>query len=197
MTLVMDAAQQPLTLVTVHEAVATLARDILDGAGRVQALVVDETRRFRSRHLDLPTPLIIQNSDIDPRILYTKLHPKDTAKVSRRVLFARDRYECQYCSFIADSRSTLKQLTVDHVRPARLFNSRAEATTWENVVTACRSCNARKGGKLPYEAHMQPRCVPKKPDFVQLRFAGRLNAQQRDYLVDYGYVSEDVGLGLL
>jgi hypothetical protein len=186
MTLMVDASQAPVGLVPLQDAVAQLARSLQEGSGKVQALVSDASRRFRSWSMDLEAPVVLMNSDIDPRILYTKLMPADMARVSKRVLYARDSYSCQYCGLIADSNRALSQLTVDHVKPARLFPSRLEATTWDNVVTACRSCNQRKGGLLPMEAHMMPRCTPKEPQFVQLRFAGRVNhPAQRDYVLTY------------
>jgi hypothetical protein len=53
------------------------------------------------------------------------------------------------------------------------------------VVAACKACNFRKGGKLPMECGMYPHTTPKEPHYVQLRFAGRLNEPQRDYVADY------------
>lgn len=194
-TLVLDKAQAPLGLLPVKEAVALLAQSINEGDGKVQALHSDESRVFRSLYLEIPAPVVVINGDISPKVLWTKVMPKDTARVTRRVLFARDRYECQYCDFVATSGRSIEQLTVDHVKPARLFSSRGEATTWENVATACRSCNLRKGGRLPMESGMMPRCTPQKPHFVQVRFAGRLNDTQRDYVLDwFGLDPEEVVL---
>lgn len=194
MTLMVDASQAPVGLISRHDAVRQIARSVASGSGRVQALISDETVRFRSEGLDLPAPVVVMNAAIDPRILYTKLMRADTRRVTKRVLFARDGYACQYCEFVASGGRSLTQLTVDHVKPARLFSSRAEATTWDNVVAACRSCNSRKGGRLPMEAHMMPRCTPKQPQFVQVRFAGRVNPAQRDYVRDYFGLGADITL---
>jgi 5-methylcytosine-specific restriction endonuclease McrA len=72
--------------------------------------------------------------------------------MSRRALFARDGYSCQYCG----SRS---RLTVDHVVP----RSRGGDSSWANVVTSCAPCNARKGNALCHEIAMFPRCTPRPP----------------------------------
>ena len=195
MTLMLDEAQAPVGLLRVQDAVARLAESLMAEDGLVQTIAADETRRFRSMHLDVAAPVILMDATIDARVLYAKVMPHDSARVTRRVLFARDRYSCQYCEFVAESRRAVTQLTVDHVKPAHLFASRIEATTWDNVVAACRSCNARKGGRLPMQASMMPRCTPKQPSFVQLRYAGRVNAQQRDYVLDYfGYDPREVTL---
>ncbi|GAB2211060.1 hypothetical protein Droror1_Dr00016351 [Drosera rotundifolia] len=72
--------------------------------------------------------------------------------LSRRGVFRRDGYICQYC--FSD-----KDLTVDHVVPA----SRGGRRTWENLVTACSSCNSRKGHKTLEEAKMTLIKMPKVP----------------------------------
>lgn len=183
MTLTLDRAAKPTGLMPVKAAVARIAEQIVNGvgdeSGSVQVLAADEHRRFRSQHLDLPAPLIVMFAD------YIELEPYETERVSRRVLFARDDYTCQYCGYEAHPGRAARELTMDHVKPARLFANRAEATTWENVTTSCAPCNRRKGGRLPRDCGMMPRCVPKRPHYVQLRFAGRLNAVQRDYVRDY------------
>lgn len=180
MTLVVDSSARPVDLVPVRHAVAHWAASLQDKAMTpFQVLATDEQRRFRSRHLDLPAPVVIMHPD------YIQLPKKDSQHVSRRVLFARDKYQCQYCQRVADATDATSKLTMDHVRPAHLFASRHAATTWDNVVTACFACNQRKGGKLPMECGMYPTTTPKKPEWIQLRFAGRLNAAQQDYVDTY------------
>lgn len=111
-------------------------------------------------------------------------------RVTRRVLLARDGYRCQYCGWQAPP-GRARALTVDHVKPQHLYPSRQAATTWDNVVAACFDCNQAKGGLLPMHAGMWPGMyhgvpyVPAVPSLVQLRFAGRCNAAQRDYIRDF------------
>ena len=64
--------------------------------------------------------------------------------------------------------------------------SRGGTHTWENVVAACRSCNARKGDRTPHEAGMHLVRVPRRPESMPaLRITiGLRHAPQswRDYL---------------
>jgi 5-methylcytosine-specific restriction endonuclease McrA len=80
------------------------------------------------------------------RLLRYDRVPRTSLRFNRRNLFARDGHCCQYCgrSF------PIHQLSVDHVIP----RSRGGDTTWDNVVSACTTCNTRKGGRTPQEAHM-------------------------------------------
>jgi 5-methylcytosine-specific restriction endonuclease McrA len=95
-------------------------------------------------------------------------------------VFLRDRFTCQYCG---DAFSA-HDLTFDHVIP----RSRGGRTTWENVVTACSSCNLVKGSRLPAEAGMHPRFHPAQPTTHLLRENGRafppnfLHHSWRDFL---------------
>jgi len=176
-TLILDSSFKPVALIPVQAAVARIAAMLVGNySGRVQVVAVDETRRFRSALLDLPAPLIIATS------VFVKPEHLQIGKVVRPALFARDNYTCQYCGLIAETTRVRKQLTIDHVRPARLFKSRAEATSWENCVTACHDCNNRKGGRLPSECQMAPKNPPLKPNYAELRFADQLNQTQHDYV---------------
>jgi 5-methylcytosine-specific restriction endonuclease McrA len=179
LVLTVDERSRPVGLVPVRETVSRVARDLAHGRDRIEIIVADETRRWRSKHLDLPTPVVVRWPG------YVELPDIDRSRVSRRVLFARDGYRCQYCGFRARPGKALAQLTLDHVKPAHLFPTRAAATSWDNVTTACFACNNRKGGRLPMESGMWPRTTPKEPGFVQLRFGGRLTKAQRDYVKDY------------
>ena len=76
-------------------------------------------------------------------------------KVTRKNLFIRDNYTCQYC----DKRFTKPNLTVDHVTP----KSAGGPKTWENIVAACKKCNQKKANKLPREAGMFPTNAPRQP----------------------------------
>lgn len=189
MTLTCDRSGMPFGLIGVRDAVAHLAKTFVDGSTDWYALYSDEKRTFRSQHIIIPAPLVIATTRPTPP--YVELMEHDVKRVTRRVLFARDGWRCQYCSKTATPRNAFQELTVDHVKPAHLFPSRADATYWENCVAACVPCNRRKGGNLPRDIKgadgklMLPKCDPKEPHFVQVRFAGRLNEAQRTYVTDY------------
>lgn len=95
-------------------------------------------------------------------------------------VFLRDRFRCQYCG----EGSPAPDLTFDHVVP----RSRGGRTNWENVVTACQTCNLRKGNRLPHQAHMHPKRSPFQPSTFELQENGRafppnyLHQSWRDFL---------------
>jgi len=98
-------------------------------------------------------------------------------KLSRRSIFARDNYTCQYCG------SPSRDLTIDHVIPKRLGGP----TSWENLVCCCRKCNSRKGDKTLQQAGMKLKREPRRPKFVPFisltKFMhGAQNSVWRDYL---------------
>jgi 5-methylcytosine-specific restriction endonuclease McrA len=87
---------------------------------------------------------------------YEKI-PKQRGSFSRRTLFQRDGFLCQYCG----CRPGTEELTVDHVVP-RVQGGKTE---WENCVASCIECNAKKAGRTPKQAGMKLNCVPQKPPY--------------------------------
>ncbi len=93
-----------------------------------------------------------------PRIIrllrYDKI-PRRAVKLNRKNILIRDGHRCQYCGKgFPDSK-----LSVDHIHP----RSRGGKNGWENVVTACRKCNTKKGGKLLKETRMRLLTRPRRP----------------------------------
>ena len=88
------------------------------------------------------------------RLVYLVKRPFLPRKLSKKEVFLRDRFTCQYCGKKA------QDLTLDHVIPRRQHGPH----TWENVVAACNRCNLRKAGHTPAEAKMKLRTVPRVPD---------------------------------
>ncbi|NBY58046.1 MAG: HNH endonuclease [Actinobacteria bacterium] len=93
--------------------------------------------------------------------------------LSRRAVFARDGYKCQYCGKPADS--------IDHVMP----RSRGGEHTWENVAAACRRCNLHKRDRTPNEAGMILAKTPHTPrDMAWITTAvGRVPEAWKQYLL--------------
>lgn len=106
--------------------------------------------------------------------------PSRNPAFTRFNVFLRDSFNCQYCG----RRQPTPDLTFDHVIP----RSRGGRTVWENVVTACCSCNLHKGSRLPHECGMRPRQPPWRPMSYELQENGRafppnyLHESWRDYL---------------
>ena len=63
--------------------------------------------------------------------------PRANPNFTRFNVFLRDKFACQYCG-------SNNELTFDHLLP----RSKGGKTDWDNVVTACSSCNVKKGGRL-------------------------------------------------
>lgn len=80
--------------------------------------------------------------------------PFRMVEISRRNVLKRDANTCQYCG-------SRNNLTVDHIIP----RSRGGKDTWDNLVTACVSCNNKKGNRTPREASMRLRTEPSKPNY--------------------------------
>jgi len=81
--------------------------------------------------------------------------PRVAVRLTRRNLMFRDAHQCQYCG----RRPPMRELNIDHVVP----RSRGGDDSWENLVTACRVCNLRKGWKTPEEANMHLARTPFRP----------------------------------
>lgn len=81
--------------------------------------------------------------------------PRREVVFTRRNLFRRDHYACQYCG----GQPGTSELTIDHVVP----KAQGGAGSWLNCVLACVPCNARKANRTPDEAAMKLRRPPFKP----------------------------------
>jgi hypothetical protein len=82
-------------------------------------------------------------------------------KFSRKNLFIRDEYSCQYCGKLGDAGN----LTYDHVIPKSLWTrDNGSPTCWTNIVTACINCNRKKGNRTPKQANMPLKNLPIAPN---------------------------------
>ena len=105
----------------------------------------DSIRAIRLR-LRVPEVIALVNYDRLPKLAVT---------FSRRNIFKRDRYVCQYCG----SQPGTAELTIDHVVP----RARGGESNWTNCVLACVACNKRKADRTPHQAGMRLRKVPVRP----------------------------------
>lgn len=93
-----------------------------------------------------------------PRVLHLRRYERmrrPVIRLSRKNLMLRDEHQCQYCARHLPTR----ELNIDHVLP----RSRGGSDSWENLVTACRPCNLRKGRRTPEEAAMRLLRAPIAP----------------------------------
>ena len=110
----------------------------------------DEKVNLRSVSRSFPMPSVIRLNRY-----VTRPFRQGGVVLNRQNVFKRDNHKCQYCN-------SVKDLTLDHVQP----KSRGGKTTWDNLVTACRPCNGKKGDFTPDEAGMKLHGKPFKPSFV-------------------------------
>lgn len=114
--------------------------------------VVEESEReIRSISTSMRIPSVV-------RLVQFVRFRRREAKFSRRNVYARDHYKCQYCG----GRFPADDLTCDHVVP-RSQGGRAE---WSNIVTCCVTCNRRKGGRTPEQAGLHLLKPPARPSWL-------------------------------
>jgi 5-methylcytosine-specific restriction endonuclease McrA len=144
--LVLNAGYEPLSLVSVRRAIVLLLRE--------KAELVEATQQMlSSSQRTMPVPLVIR------LVHYVKL-PHRRVPATRAAVMLRDAFMCQYCGE-APGRH---HLTVDHVVP----RSRGGRHDWDNLVTACKRCNQKKGSLLPEEAAMRLVRKPVEPSYMAL-----------------------------
>jgi 5-methylcytosine-specific restriction endonuclease McrA len=102
----------------------------------------------------IPIPAVVKTAK------YFRLNHQNV-NFSRKNLFIRDNYSCQYCG----CEKEINQLTYDHVIPKSVWNKNiGSPTCWTNIVTACVECNRKKGSRTPKEANMPLRNLPVVPN---------------------------------
>ena len=102
----------------------------------------------------IPIPAVVKTN----KYFRLKHHP---VNFSRKNLFIRDDYSCQYCGLVKE----INKLTYDHVIPKSLWRHKhsGSPTSWTNIVTACVDCNRKKGSRTPQQANMPLKNFPVAP----------------------------------
>ncbi|MBI4928998.1 MAG: HNH endonuclease [Anaerolineae bacterium] len=137
--LVLNANFEPIHICDLHRALGLLLTD-------KASLVVNGRGEIRTVSRSLPIPSVIRLSKMITR-------PRPRLKLTRREVFRRDNHMCQYCGKHA------LDMTIDHVIPRHMGGKHI----WTNVVTACPSCNHRKGGRTVEDAGMKLLRNPVEP----------------------------------
>lgn len=157
--LVLNATYEPLCVVPMRRAVVLILKQKAE-------IVHEDGGALHSERLILPIPSVIRLK------YFVKVPLRARASLSRRAVFIRDSFACQYCGGPAEN--------VDHVVP----RSRGGTHTWDNVVAACKKCNCRKENRLPQEVGLKLRRAPAAPhEAVWIVVAvGRVDPKWRPYL---------------
>jgi 5-methylcytosine-specific restriction endonuclease McrA len=168
-SLVLNATDEPLCVVPAWRAVVLVLKEKAE-------IVEANGLAFHSERLRLPVPSIVRLN------YFVKVPYRARATLSRRAVFIRDAFECQYCGAVAEN--------VDHVIP----RSRGGEHVWENVVSCCRRCNHAKADRglmeLGWRLHRTPR-APTGPAWRVLG-TGRMHPGWRPYLEERAFgISEE------
>ena len=155
--LALNASFEPLTILPVERAL----RLVIDS--KAEVLEVDAARVFRSQWEELPCPTVIRLAR------FVHVPRRFRRQVTNTFLFARDGYRCQYCGRHRAILRSREFLTRDHVEPL----SSGGDNSWDNVVTACSTCNNRKANHSLSVSGMRLLCIPAEPNHVELVWAVR------------------------
>ena len=167
----------PLSIVDARDAVQAVFRE------RVTVVETWPETFFRSPSVAIAVPKVTALREYAPI--------SGEPKFCRRSILLRDRFRCCYCG----ERFEPHELTYDHVIP----RSKGGRTEWTNIVTACLSCNARKGSSLPNfsgpkgkaakDGRRRPLKEPRRPTTAELLRAGLefLPGDIRESFGDYLY----------
>lgn len=145
-TLLLNATYEPLKIVHWQKAITLLCQ------GKVEVISVYD-REVHSVSITFKLPSVIR------LLRYIRIKKRfDYVPFSRANIYARDNHICQYCG---DPFPT-GDLTFDHVLPV----AQGGRKDWENIVTACITCNRKKGGRTPEEAGLHLVRLPRRPEKI-------------------------------
>ncbi len=145
-TLILTQGYLPHRIVDWRKAVTMLV------IGKVEVVeTYDEVIRSVSVSLRMPAVVRLVRSIRyrDPKVRFSRIN-----------VLTRDGFRCQYCG----TKLPARDLTFDHVVP----RSQGGKTSWTNIVTACRRCNADKGNRTPDQAGMKLLSTPVRPKALPL-----------------------------
>jgi 5-methylcytosine-specific restriction endonuclease McrA len=156
--LVLNANYEPLNVCTIRRAVGLIFAE-------KASLIANGRGHIRTVSTAFPCPSIIRLDSMVKR-------PRPQVKLTKREIFRRDNYTCQYCG------AKPQVLTVDHIIPRRLGGK----ASWDNLVTACPSCNHRKGGRMVQQANMKLLRKPTTPSASMTYIFGRYLIKNEEWV---------------
>ena len=154
--LLLNSSYEPLSIINSKKALIMLITQKVDYIEKSDYFVHSENLMF-----------------VIPRIVKLKSYiyiKHRRISLTRKNIFKRDKNKCQYCG------KTDIVLTIDHVIP----KNKGGGDTWENLVSACKTCNLNKGNTLLKDTAMSLIKIPKKPNYL---------IYMQDYVVNKEYKS--------
>lgn len=152
----LDIAGSPMRWIPWQDAVCLYSRDLVAWtAGENEFTFLGGTSRDTGSRSSVTVHSIIAIK----RSSRARYAQRNTPPLNNHELFSRDGNICMYCG----AHHGEYQLTRDHVIPI----SKGGRDIWSNVVTACRSCNTRKGCRTPERASMPLLAVPYVPNWAE------------------------------
>jgi 5-methylcytosine-specific restriction endonuclease McrA len=158
LVLVLNANFEPINVCNTRRALGLMLSGKAD-------LIANGRGYVRTVSRALPRPSVI-------RLGHMVHRPRTRVKLTRREIFRRDSFTCQYCGRHGND------MTVDHVMPRHMGGLHV----WHNVVTACASCNHRKGGRRVEDAHMALLHLPKEPPATASYIFGKHLSDNQEWL---------------
>lgn len=162
--LLLNSSYEPLKVISWQRAVTMFF------SGKIEVLEEYEDP-IRSVSIVIRAPAVVR------LLRFVKIGRK-APPLCRTNVLARDNFQCQYCTCNLTSR----EATMDHVVP----RSQGGKTSWDNIVTACGTCNRKKGGRTPSEARMNLVKRPARPDWLPvltIRLNGRIPEPWHTFLI--------------
>ena len=158
-TLVLNRNWQPVNVATVARALVLLCNEaarVVDVAD-YQTFTWNDWSQLRPQSDEAFVQAISMRLRVPEVIALTEYDrlPVSAVTFSRRNIFKRDHYVCQYCG----NKPETGELTIDHIVP----RAQGGTSSWTNCVLACIACNKRKADRIPREAGMQLRKRPIRP----------------------------------
>jgi 5-methylcytosine-specific restriction endonuclease McrA len=159
--LVLNRNWQPVHVATVARALVLLWKDaarVVDAAD-YQTFTWDDWSQLRPRVDERCMNGVNVRFRVPEVITLTRFDrlPRRTVAFSRRNIYKRDNFQCQYCGVMPGS----EELTIDHVIP----RAHGGVSNWTNCVLACVDCNSRKADRTPQQARMNLKRVPVSPEW--------------------------------
>ena len=148
--LLLNYSFEPLKIISWNKALTLFFRR------KVDILEKYSHRIIRSSTKEFHMPSVVRLK----RYIYLQKYSK--LRLSKENIFFRDSYSCAYCK----KHFSKKDLTLDHILPL----SRGGTKSWENLITACKNCNNKKGNQVTLDRSVSHQAFePSIQSFIQIR----------------------------